>query len=74
LAPSAALAPSAGSTVSAAIRSPSSRSSTSAPQLPIRTSCRAPRAISSSTTIAALGPPMPVAWMVSGAPSAAVPV
>ena len=35
---------------------------------------RAPRAISSSHTIAALGPPIPVDWTVSGSPSAAVPV
>ena len=34
----------------------------------------APSAISSSHTIAALGPPMPVAWTVSGSPSAATPV
>ena len=35
---------------------------------------RAPSAISSSQTMAALGPPMPVDWTVSGSPSAAVPV
>ena len=40
--------------------------STSAPQVPIRISVRAPSPISSSTTIAALGPPMPVDWTVSG--------
>ena len=34
----------------------------------------APSAISSSQTIAALGPPIPVDWTVSGSPSAAVPV
>ena len=33
-----------------------------------------PSAISSSVTIAALGPPIPVAWTVSGSPSAAMPV
>jgi hypothetical protein len=35
---------------------------------------RAPRAASSVTTMAALGPPMPVLWIVSGSSSAAVPV
>ena len=35
----------------------------------MRTRRRAPSAISSSTTIAALGPPMPVDWIVSGRPS-----
>jgi hypothetical protein len=48
-------------------------SGSSAPQVPIRTSVVAPSAISSSHTIAALGPPMPVAWIVSGSPSGAVP-
>ena len=33
--------------------------------MPTRTSRRAPSPISSSTTIAVLGPPMPVLWMVS---------
>ena len=72
-APSAALVPSAGSTTSAASRSPSASSRSSAPQVPMRTSFVAPRAISSAT-IAALGPPMPVAWTVRSSPSAAVPV
>jgi hypothetical protein len=40
----------------------------------MRTSADAPSAISSSQTIAALGPPMPVAWTVSGSPSEATPV
>ena len=43
----------------------------SAPHVPTRTSRRAPSPISSSATIAALGPPMPVLWIVSGAPSVA---
>jgi hypothetical protein len=46
----------------------------SAPQVPTRTSRRAPSPISSSATIAAVGPPIPVLWIVSAAPSAAVPV
>jgi hypothetical protein len=46
----------------------------SAPHVPIRTSRRAPSPISSSITIAALGPPIPVDWIVSGSPSRAVPV
>ena len=58
-----------GSPPRAATRSPSSSSSASAPQVPIRISGRAPRPISSSTTIAALGPPIPVDCTVSGAPS-----
>ena len=67
--PEGAARPSRGRTVSAASRSPNSGPSTRAPQVPIRTSRRAPRAISSSQTIAALGPPMPVDWTVSGSPS-----
>ena len=73
-APSAALVPSAGSTVSAASSVPSSIDGSSAPQVPIRTSVLAPSAISSSHTIAALGPPMPVACTVRSSPSGAVPV
>ena len=72
--PSAALAPSSASTVSGASSAPSSRLSSSAAQVPILTSRRAPSAISSSQTIAALGPPMPVDWIVSGSPSAAIPL
>ena len=41
---------------------------------PRRTNRRAPSPISSSTTIAVLGPPSPVLWIVSGAPSEAMPV
>ena len=66
--------PSAGSTASAARSVPSESDGSSAPQVPMRTSVLAPSAISSSQTIAALGPPMPVACTVSGSPSAAVPV
>jgi hypothetical protein len=51
-----------------------SSASTNAVQVPARTSRRAPRAISSSTTSAVLGPPRPVLWIVIGAPSAAMPV
>ena len=61
------------STDSAMTSEPGS-ASTSAVHVPARTSRRAPSAISSSTTIAVLGPPRPVLWMVSGAPSAATPV
>ena len=39
----------------------------------MRSSVRAPSPISSSTTIAALGPPIPVAWIVRSSPSAARP-
>ena len=73
-APRAALAPSSGRTAAGAISVPSGSSSPSAEQVPILTSRRAPSAISSSQTIAALGPPMPVDWTVSGSPSAATPV
>ena len=70
-APSAALAPSAASTRSAATSSPSSRPSASARRRSRSgPAVRAPSPISSSTTIAALGPPIPVDWMVSGSPSA----
>jgi hypothetical protein len=72
-APSARLVPSSASTPSATISSPSARPSASAPQVPTRTIRRAPRSISSSSTIAALGPPIPVLWIVSGPPSAATP-
>ncbi len=71
-APSARLVPSCGSDGLGDDREPSS--STNAPHVPTRTSRRAPSAISSSTTIAALGPPRPVLWIVIGAPSAAMPV
>ncbi len=59
-------------TRSPALRAPSEGSS--APQVPTRIARRAPRAISSVSTIAAEGPPMPVAWIVSGSPSGAAPV
>jgi hypothetical protein len=72
-APSARLVPSAASTPPATSSAPSSSPSASAPQVPTRTIRRAPRPISSSSTIAALGPPMPVLWIVSGAPSSATP-
>ena len=45
---------------------PASSDASSAPQVPTRSSVRAPRSASSAITIAALGPPMPVLWMVSG--------
>ena len=45
---------------------PSSSSGTRPPQVPTRSSRRAPSSISSVATIAALGPPMPVLWMLSG--------
>jgi hypothetical protein len=67
------LAPSSARTVSAITSEPSGRSAIAA-HVPTRTSRRAPSAISSSTTIAVLGPPRPVLWIVSGAPSDAVPV
>ena len=54
--------------------SPSAKPPTSAPHVPTRTSRRAPSRTSSSITIAALGPPIPVLWIVSGSPSAAAPV
>ncbi len=41
----------------------------SLPQVPTRSSVRAPSSASSEITIAALGPPMPVDWIVSGRPS-----
>ena len=74
VAPSARLAPSSGSAASAASSSPSASPSMSAPQVPTRRSRRAPSWTSSSATIAALGPPMPVAWTVSGSPSCAIPL
>jgi hypothetical protein len=37
--------------------------------VPTRTSRRAPSPTSSATTAAALGPPSPVLWIVSSAPS-----
>ena len=73
-APSARLVPSSHSAAAGDEQSPSRGPPASAPHVPTRTSRRAPSSISSSTTIAALGPPMPVLWIVSGAPSAAVPV
>jgi hypothetical protein len=45
-----------------------------APQVPTRIRRRAPSMASSVITIAALGPPIPVLWIVSGSSSAAVPV
>ena len=72
-APSARLTPSSHRTPSANTSEPSG-SPTSASAVPTRTSRRAPSAISSSTTIAVLGPPSPVLWIVSGAPSDATPV
>ena len=53
---------------------PSSRPSAIAPHVPTRTNRRAPSSISSSTTIAVLGPPIPVLWIVSGSPSGPAPV
>ena len=47
-------------------RRPARRTSRPAPGV------RAPRSASSAITIAALGPPMPVLWIVSGSPSRAV--
>ena len=41
----------------------------SEPQVPTRTKLRAPSSASSEITIAALGPPIPVLWIVNGRPS-----
>ena len=54
--------------------SPRASEESSAPHVPTRIARRAPSAISSLSTIAAEGPPMPVAWIVSGSPSPAAPV
>ncbi|HZE04165.1 MAG TPA: hypothetical protein VE127_03010, partial [Solirubrobacteraceae bacterium] len=70
-APSERLVPSAGIASVASSRSPNSRPACSAPHVPTRNRRRAPRSASSETTIAALGPPTPVLWIVSGAPSGA---
>ena len=72
-APSARLAPSDASAASATTRSPSARSAASAPQVPTRIASVRPSSHSSSSTIAALGPPIPVLWIVSSSPSAAAP-
>src|SRR3954447_10517065 len=69
-APSARLVPSCASASHATTRSPSASSGTSAPHVPTRIATSRPSSISSCTTIAALGPPMPVDWIVSGLPSA----
>ena len=69
-APSAREVPSA-QIASRAITSVAQREpASSAPQVPTRIARRAPSSISSCSTIAADGPPMPVAWIVSGSPSA----
>ena len=73
LTPSARLVPSSPMASVATISWPSSRSLCSAPQVPVRSIVVAPRSASSEITIAALGPPIPVLWIVSGSPSAAVP-
>ena len=67
LTPSAAIAASTTTTVPGGV--PPSPAA-----VPTRTSRRAPSPISARTTAAALGPPRPVLWIVSGAPSAAGPV
>ena len=46
----------------------------SAPQVPTRIARRTPSSASSWRTIAALGPPMPVDWMLSGRPLGVSPV
>ena len=73
-APSAREVPSAQIASAAITSEPSSSPGASAPQVPTRITRRAPSAISSCSTIAADGPPIPVAWIVSGSPSEAVPV
>ena len=57
-----------------ATSSPSAAPPSSAVHVPTRIAERSPRSHSSSTTIAALGPPIPVLCTVSGSPSSAVPV
>ena len=72
-APSARLAPSSArasrTTTSSPWPSPGSR----APQVPTRTARLTPSPASSCRTIAALGPPIPVDWMLSGRPSGSRP-
>ena len=54
--------------------SPRPSDASSAPHVPTRIARRTPSEISSESTIAAEGPPMQVAWIVSGSPSPAAPV
>ena len=73
-APSAREVPSAAIASAAITSEPSSSPGARAPQVPTRIALRAPREISSWSTIAAEGPPIPVAWIVTVPPSGAVPV
>src|ERR1039458_9886250 len=73
-APSAPLVPSSATASPAISSSPRASESLRPPQVPTRNSVPAPRSASSAITIAALGPPIPVLWMVSGSPSGARPV
>jgi hypothetical protein len=68
-APSARDVPSAESAEVATSSDPRASDPSSAPHVPTRTADRTPRSASSSSTIAALGPPIPVAWIVSSSPS-----
>ena len=63
-----------GQRVAATTSSPWTSSGSSAPQVPTRIARRTPSSASSCRTIAALGPPMPVDWMLSGRPSGVSPV
>ena len=68
--------PDPGLTAALAARtsSPWTSSGSTAPQVPTRIARRTPSSASSCRTIAALGPPMPVDWMLSGRPSGVSPV
>ena len=60
--------PSLGTADVATIRSPGATASATMPAVPTRTSVVAPRLTSSSTTIARLGQPMPVACTLTRMP------
>ncbi|OGN82640.1 MAG: hypothetical protein A2X23_09295 [Chloroflexi bacterium GWC2_73_18] len=62
------MAPSAGAALVAMTRSPVRIRRAIPPQGPTRISRVAPRRSSSSTTMARLGVPMPVAWTLTGRP------
>ena len=66
--------PSAPIARSASRISPVSAAPGTAAQVPTRIARRIPRPARSSRTIAALGPPMPVDWIVSGVPAGVSPV
>ena len=72
-APRARLAPSSASAWPATIRSPCSSPESSAPQVPTRMARFTPSSASSWRTMATLGPPMPVDWMLRGRPSRVCP-